>query len=140
MTKSDILLVANQDTARSEMEESMSHHGNGGRFRKGEERTREAAARGEYDLVEPLDYLILELMEPEGSMVSGLYPLGTTVISMNKKLKLSSPVISSRVRILHLMGLTKKVHSLGSGTGKKAWQRTPEADRLLKEWRESNGS
>lgn len=102
-------------------------------------------ARGEAedysDLVLPLDYMILELMPREGTTFSGLYPIGSTVKDITKKLNgaVPSTIISARVRLMNELGLCQKVKALGATTHGFAWQRTDKADQLLKQWKESEG-
>ena len=105
------------------------------------ERMGDKAARGEYDLVLPLDYLLLEQLQPEGTMFAGLYQIGTTVESlaaMEQFKPLGRNIISGRMRVLHLQGLVVKVTRLGTSERIKngaAWQRTKKADELLAAWR-----
>lgn len=108
--------------------------------RKGEyERVEEKAKRGEFNLVEPLDYLILEKLPEQGSLFGGLFPLGETVANIAKNLpKLEgkmfpSDIVTSRVRSMQLQGLT--LHTKGA-TSTRIWQRTPRATQLFNAWKE----
>jgi hypothetical protein len=103
------------------------------------------AARGEYELVEPLDYMILDLLQDEGSMFADLYPLGETVPALVKKLggKLTNSQLTSRVRILHIQGLIVQKKSLTNKSGSTTvWQRSKVGASLLNKWKEAkkNGS
>lgn len=100
----------------------------------------ERAAEGDYDLVIPLDFKILEEMPAFGTTLAGMYELGTTVGSIAKTYPMvSSGSIAARVRNLHAMGICHMVKLIGGpgGAGKTiAWQRTELGDRLLKEWKD----
>lgn len=108
----------------------------------------ERGQAGDYsDLVLPLDRMILENLTPEGTTMSGLYPIGSSVISVvkainaNHKGALISSQVSSRIRIMNQLGLVVKVKSLGQGHGgKAAWQRSVKADELLKQWSEGSNA
>lgn len=89
------------------------------------------------ELVDPLDYKILELLPVEGTTMSGLYPLGTLVKEVSRTLKIPSGVATGRVRYMDYAGLVKQIKALGSGTAKHAWQRTFLGDKYLTEWRDS---
>lgn len=94
------------------------------------------------DLVLPLDYMILEFMPRAGTTFSGLYPIGSTVKDITKKLSGAVPptIISARVRLMNELGLCLKIKALGATTHGAAWQRTDKADPLLKEWKEEQGA
>lgn len=108
----------------------------------------ERGKKGDYsDLVLPLDHLILDQLTPEGTTMSGLYPIGATANAVLKALNikykgaLSGSQITTRIRVMHMLGLTVKVKTLGQGNSKAAWQRSAKAEELLKKWKEgTNGS
>lgn len=94
---------------------------------------------GDYsDLILPLDYLILEQLTPEGTTMSGLYPIGSSTKAIEKGLQgaIAGSAISARIRIMNMLGLAIKVKSLGQGNHAAAWQRSVKAEELLKKWKE----
>lgn len=107
-------------------------------------RIQERGAAGDYsDLVVPIDYMILDRLEPEGTTMSGMYPIGSTTKAVGKSLpsKVPSSQLAARIRVMNMLGLVIKVKSLGGGQGTAAWQRSAKAEELLKKWKEqSNGS
>lgn len=100
------------------------------------------AARGDYQLIEPLDYLILGHLQSEGTLFANLYPLGNTAadIAENKFDKqLTVGQVSQRLRSMNTQGLVVLVLSgIGMG-GKKVWQRTAKGEQIYKAWKERNG-
>lgn len=115
------------------------------RYKRYHDRT---AGTGEYDLIEPLDTRIMQMLPDEGTLFADLYPLGETARNIAKKLSLkdaviSSTIISNRLRLLNVQGLVVKTRSIGtsgSGNAKKTgggggatvWQRTRAATEHLK--------
>lgn len=93
-------------------------------------------ARGEYELVEPIDTLVMEMIPEEGTLFGNLYPLGETAKSLAKKLStkeavLTATMVSQRLRALNIQGLVVKKKSIGSGGGSLVWQRTKAATELI---------
>lgn len=111
-------------------------------------RVAEKAERGEYDLIEPLDYLLLSELEPEGTSLAGLYPIGTTIKSLAKKERFKevpSTLIAARIRSMHVQQLVKKVKMAGADKERKgatgsAWQVTESGQKLLQTWKGMNGN
>lgn len=101
------------------------------------ERLGDRAARGEYELVEPLDYLLLGELPEAGTMLAGLYQIGSTVAELEKKFPLTSSQIHARIRSLHVQGLVVKVKTFGTGAGKWSWQRSEEGSALVDKWKET---
>jgi hypothetical protein len=103
------------------------------------ERVAEKAARGEFTLVEPLDYLILEKLPEEGTLFAGLYPLGETVANISKNLPkvngktFPSTVVTNRIRSMQAQGLTTDTRG---ATATRIWQRSRHASQLFKTWKE----
>lgn len=96
--------------------------------------------RGEIEMIDPLDYRILELLVEEGTTMSGLYPIGTMVKEVARTLGITSEVVTGRVRYMKLCGYTATVRALGGGkSGKNAWQRTALGDQVLNEWKGKQG-
>lgn len=89
---------------------------------------------GEYELVLPLDTLILGVLEKEGSTFGGLYEIGTPAPEIIKKLsldgKMKASQVGSRLNTLRMQGLAKRVRLLGAKSG-WGWQRTGAGDVLL---------
>lgn len=103
----------------------------------------ERAARGEYELVDPLDYLILDKLQPEGTLFAGLYPLGDTVKALGAKFDqvkggLTGSFIVARLRPLRLQGLVVPKNAGSSTRGKTVWQRTARGTEVLTKWKETN--
>lgn len=94
---------------------------------------RERAQEGEIKLVEPLDYLILDALPLEGTMLGDFIPLGATVRDLVKTTfkGLDSDLISGRVRAMEFYGLTKQV-VLPSARG---WQVTKTGQQWLSDWK-----
>jgi hypothetical protein len=98
-------------------------------------------AEGDYDLIEPLDYLILAEMQEEGTLMGGYYPLATNATALKKRFpELTSSLISTRLRVLHLQGLvvaTKTPTTEGSKrSSRQAWQRTKKGKELVEAWQQ----
>lgn len=106
------------------------------------ERVEEKAARGEYTLVEPLDWFIIEKLPEEGTLFAGVFPLGETIanIAVNLPKVEGKPfpreIVATRMRSLKLQGLAKPTRGANST---KVFQRTHKASRLYKEWKEKQG-
>jgi hypothetical protein len=90
--------------------------------------------RGVYNPVLPLDVLILKELPKEGSTFMGVYPEGASISDLLKVLaggKLSSPLISTRLRVLHLFGMAESVKVPRSPTS--CWQITPKGEQFVRE-------
>lgn len=94
-------------------------------------------------LIDPIDYLILQLLPEEGTLAFGAYQTGLTVrelaIQLHKQklveVQLPSSTLSSRVRVLAMLKLAVKHTGLGTGS-KHVWQRTPKGKGLYEQWRD----
>lgn len=87
-------------------------------------------------IVEPLDWLILQVLPPEGTLAGGMYPVGETVPGVVKKLgggPVTVPIVSSRVRILAVVGLAVRKKAVGSAKG-LVWQITKKGEEAVKLW------
>lgn len=107
---------------------------------------KDKAARGEYSLMEPFDYMVLEKLPEVGTLFAGLYPLGETAKSLISKFPkiegkpIPSTTMSSRLLVLHKQGLVSKIDTTVPGTGTRgSWQRTRAGTKLYKEWKEKTG-
>lgn len=92
-------------------------------------------AKGEYRLVEPLDYLILEQLQDEGELFAGYYPLATVAATMRKEHfpELPMNIIATRLRMLNMQELAVPIQTVGSKYG---WQRTKKGKELMEAWRQ----
>lgn len=96
---------------------------------------------GVYNPVLPLDVLILKLLPKEGAMFMGVYPEGASIGDVRKGVadgKLGSPLISTRLRVLHLHGLAVPVSIPRSPTA--GWQVTREGQQFIAEQEVPDGS
>lgn len=90
---------------------------------------------GEYELIDPLDYKLLEVLPEEDAMFAGLYPLGETAIALSNKLKgvLDSHQVAQRLRVMLHQGLVVKKKALGSSET-AIWQRTATGKEVYEKW------
>lgn len=96
------------------------------------------AARGEFDLIVPLDYKILGELQDEGTMLAGLYEIGTTVKEVSKKYpQITRGTVSGRLRSMLMQGLTKKVKLVGTKSSGASWQRTELGKKMWEEWKKN---
>jgi hypothetical protein len=104
------------------------------------ERIKDRAARGEYELVVPFDYMILEHLPEVGTLFAGMYPLGETVANIQKTLnkiapkgqQIDVPTVYGRVRSLEIQGLVSQTRGARS---KRVWQRTTRATKIYEDWK-----
>ena len=96
-------------------------------------------AEGKLELVDPLDYLILEALPDEGTMLGGFIPLGETVRSLKtttfKALPRAADTLGGRLRAMEVYGMTKSVVMPGESRG---WQKTKLGKKTLAAWRAKN--
>jgi hypothetical protein len=103
-------------------------------------RTRESLAeinaRGEYSLVEPLDYMILAQLQDEGTLMGGYYPLADSPAQLRKKHfpELTVTLLTVRLRVMHMQELVKIVNT--AGTRSSGWQRTSKGKELVEAWQQ----
>jgi hypothetical protein len=103
-----------------------------------EAKIREKAARGVFDLIEPLDYWIIAALPDEGEMVLGAYPAGKSVVQLNKEIaegRIGTSILTPRVKQLNFQGLVVGAKGIGTG-GAKIWQATPKGRELYATWKE----
>lgn len=98
-------------------------------------RIADRAAVGEYELIDPLDYKVLEVLPEEDAMFAGLYPLGETAQAISKKFDgvLDSHQVAQRLRVLSHQGLAVKKKALGSAET-SIWQRTATGKEVFETW------
>jgi hypothetical protein len=117
--------------------------GKTGRSGKGQyKKIQERAAQGDYTLIDPLDYKIIEVLHDEGEMFAGAYPLASGVSQINREAfdgQLKNQMLGPRFNSLAMQGLIVQVLVPGN-MGKHAYQRTAEGKKVLNEWRRRNGS
>jgi DNA-binding PadR family transcriptional regulator len=98
---------------------------------------KENAARGIYDLVAPMDYMILGFLKDEGTTVLGLYPEGHTAGQIIRDVferKIGANILAPRLGSLRAQGLIVALTGPGTG-GHNAYQVTPTGKRLYQEWK-----
>lgn len=87
-------------------------------------------------LVVPFDYLLMEELPTDGTLVGGLYPLGVTSNEMSRKRfkgAASAATLAARLRALEMCGLVKQVRMVK--TSQTAYQRTKLADKEIAAWK-----
>jgi len=93
-------------------------------------------------IIDPLDYLILDLLPIEGTLHFGAYPVGLAAYEIQPKLaegQVKITTISSRLRVMGAEGWVVKQKGIGT-SGKHVWQRTAAGDKALHKWKgEGNG-
>jgi hypothetical protein len=90
--------------------------------------------RGVFNSILPLDVLILQQMPKEGAMFMGVYPEAASIADIQKAIaggKLASPLISTRLRVLHQFELAKTVQIPKSPTA--GWQITAKGEQFVRE-------
>lgn len=99
----------------------------------------ERADQGEYELIEPLDYLILEILPDEGELVMGYYPFAKSSSHLVKeRFKEMQPAqIAQDVRRLTRQRLAIQVKVRSSEHG---WQRTKKGKEVFEEWKQRQKS
>jgi DNA-binding HxlR family transcriptional regulator len=86
-------------------------------------------------MIEPLDYITLDLLPDEGTNV-GLYQIGETVNQLRKKLgekEISTGSLAARLRMMMIAGYVRKVRMVGT-SGTQAWQKTVKGKEVLAAW------
>jgi len=90
------------------------------------------------DLIrEPLDYLILDILPVEGTLIFGAYSDGKTSAEISKLVgdgTIPTTLIGNRVRVLHELGLVIRLLGLGT-SGRNIYQRTQFGTELLAKWK-----
>jgi hypothetical protein len=103
---------------------------------------KEKAEHGIYELVDPFDYLLLELLPDEGELVMGYYPLTKTSEQLvREKFDLLTPTqIAQDIRRLLRQGLVAKVRTRGSKEQQFGWQRTKKGKKLYEDWKKKQSN
>lgn len=101
----------------------------------------EKARRGEYQVIDPIDYILLGLLPNVGEIFAGLYPMGETVTNLREKFTpeqqkhVTSTFLSSRMRVMHIQELCAPTYAGQATNGKMVWQRTKAGETLYKKWK-----
>jgi hypothetical protein len=92
-------------------------------------------------MVEPLDYLLLSELPPEGTLVGGWHVIAATVNALVDKYEGITPdALAGRLRSMQEMGLTVDVSVIPVSRG-RGWQITEAGQQVLDAWRkESDGT
>jgi DNA-binding HxlR family transcriptional regulator len=96
---------------------------------------------GIYYPVLPLDVLILKLLPKEGSMFMNVYPEGASIKDIQRQVgegRLSTSMISTRLRVMHLFGYCEAVTIPRAHTA--GWQVTPKGEQFIAEQEGGDGS
>lgn len=86
-------------------------------------------------MIEPLDYMILDILPDEGTNV-GLYQVGETTNNTRKKLgvsKITTGSLVARMRMLHAAQYIRQVRMVGT-SGTIAYQKTKRGKEILTAW------
>lgn len=108
-----------------------------------EKKIRERAEKGDFTLVEPLDFKLLEILPEVGTLFAGMYPLGETVKNIAKKMPthegqdFPTKIVFGRIRSMELQGLVAQTRG---GNSQRVWQRTQRGSKVFKEWEAKHGS
>jgi len=100
------------------------------------------AAKGDYTLVEPMDYMIIGHLNDEGTMFAGAYPLAHTTTQVSRDVfnkQIPATLIGPRMNSLTIQGLVIQVKVPGN-LGKNAYQRTQKGKHVYEEWSRKNGT
>lgn len=109
------------------------------------ERVGKKAARGEFTLVEPFDYMILEKLPEEGTLFAGMFPLGETVANLITKFPkipgqgtIPTSFVAGRIHSMKDQGLVVKKQAMPGTSGKAVWQRTERGTKTFENWKKNN--
>lgn len=94
----------------------------------------EQAKKGDYVLVDPLDYLILGALPDEGELVMGYYPFAKTVQQLAKENLpgMKGSQLVGPIRRLLIQDLIKRVAT--RNTRENAYQRSMKGKELFEKW------
>lgn len=98
----------------------------------------ESLAKGEYQLVEPLDYIILSHLPDEGELVMGYYPYAKSAKQLvrDDMPGLKGPMLIGPIRRLAIQGLIVRV--VTRSVRENAYQRTKLGKKMYEEWARKN--
>jgi len=95
-------------------------------------------------VIDPLDYQILDMLPPEGTLIFGAYPDGKTSqeIAQSPSVaegKMPSSQIGNRMTVLgNKLGWVVKKKGIGT-SNKHVWQRTKQGEKALHKWKGGQG-
>src|SRR5262245_28709481 len=101
----------------------------------------DAFNRGEKVLTEPMDYVLLDNLVPEGTLFAGAYPDGPRSKELEKQLfegLIPANQIATRLRVMSVLGLCIAVGRRGLRSD-VVWQITPRGEQYLAKWKEASG-
>lgn len=102
---------------------------------------RERTDQGENLLIDPLDYLIMDKLPAQGTLMGGVVPIGETVRNLvNTAFKdlLSSEEVAGRLNAMQFTGHTVSVRLQG-GKRTHGWQITKRGQEDLAAWKAEKG-
>jgi hypothetical protein len=95
-------------------------------------------------LIEPLDFLILEKLPAEGTLIFSAYPDGKSSEELSQTVaegNFTTLELSTRLRVLHKAHAVVTQRSFATKTKTRVvWQRTKLGEQWLSEWKGRNGS
>lgn len=105
----------------------------------GWENLREKSARGEFELIDPMDYMILELLPDEGELVMGYYPFTKDADTLVKErfTDMRPGQLAGNMRRLIIQGLVIRVRTRAAKSRSHGYQRTAQGRKLFDEWKKN---
>jgi hypothetical protein len=99
-------------------------------------KVKEQVTEGIYEMVEPLDYLILDALPKQGMTLGGVTPLGETArnLQATKFSVLEVSAIAGRLHALGAAGLAVPI-KMAAAKGSKGWQVTPQGRKYVEAWK-----
>lgn len=90
-------------------------------------------------MVVPLDFMILDKLPDEGTLMGGYFPITAFVEELGERhfKELTSDQIGGRLRSMAAIGLTVMVKTVGAGKQSRrqhGWQRTEKGKEVLAAW------
>ena len=95
-----------------------------------------AYERGDEVLVDPMDFILLDSLPPEGTMFAGAYPDGPSSQDLAANLfegKIPAAQVAPRLRVLSVLGFC--LHANRRGVTDRVWQITEKGEQLLADWK-----
>lgn len=90
-----------------------------------------------FEMVEPLDYLILDMLPNEGTLFAGAYPSGKSVSELKREIgegQISSGTFSRRLQAMSEEDLVVVKKGVGTN-GDRIWQATPRGRNVVERWK-----
>jgi hypothetical protein len=102
-------------------------------------RVADQARAGTLELIDPLDYLILDKLPKEGTTMGGIIPLGLSARDLAAtalKGVLEGNAVGGRLTMMKMAGLATDVRTLGhKQSGIRGWQITSLGEKYLADWK-----